>query len=151
MVEYSLLNPSGRVEADVKTLAEVFPPIFEEFWNARGREWYRVETARVDAVLLAQLWSTRTSRLFLAKDGGQAVGFLLGSSIPSMFHAERTFQVEALHGRTPEIERGLLEHLAKGFEFFPDKFLSLPGYVDAGLVPGLRTMDVKPFTLLERA
>ena len=148
MIEYSLQNPTGNTEADIKLLVDVFPPIFNKFWDARGRDWYKVSEARIDAVLLAQMWAARVTRLFLAKDGAKVVGFLLGSSIPPFFHVDRVFQVEAVHGETPEIEKGLLEHLVKGFEFFPDRFLSLPDYCEAS---GLKLLGRRGLNLYERA
>jgi hypothetical protein len=135
MADYSMLNPSGNMEADIKVLVEVLPPLVEKFWVARGRAWHGVETARIDAVTLAQLWVGRVTRIVLAREAGKPVGFLLGSSVPPLLHADRVFQVDAVHGETPEIETGLIDYLVKGFDFMPDRFLSLPDYcpVPAGL------------------
>jgi hypothetical protein len=146
--ECVIMEPTGSVESDVKQLVEVFPPIFDEFWTARGKDYYRVERAQIDITLLAQTWASRVTRLILVKDEGAVVGFLMGSSIPPFFHLDRMFQVEAVYGRTPEAEQALLDYIALGFAFFPDRFLSLPDY--CGGLSGLKHAGCRSFMLYER-
>jgi hypothetical protein len=150
MLKCDVLNPTGDFEADVKTLAESVPPILNEFWEARGREWYRVETLRIDAVFLAQMWSSRATRLILARDGGTVVGLLMGTSLTTFLHGDRVFQVEMYWGRTPEVEAALLAHLAKGLEFMPERYVSLPDYGGKVEVAGLVQLAARTHSLCGR-
>jgi hypothetical protein len=130
MIECAMLNPTGDVEADVRTLAGTLPPLMDEFWEAKGRRWHRAGALRLDAVSLSQLWTSGVMRVVTARDGGEPVGILAGLSVPSLYHADRAFQVDVCYGRAPEAERALLDFLVKGFAFMSDRLLLLPDYVD---------------------
>ena len=147
MIECSLLSPTGDIEADIKALYEAVVPIYHEYWEARGRRWHDVETPRLDAVLLAQAWTTRVLKVMTARDGGEIVGLLVGLSVPPMFSSDQVFQVEMYWGRTPEAERALLDRLSEVFQFFTDQFISLPAYDDSKAELGIPVRRERVFKI----
>ena len=146
MIECSMLAPTGNMEADIRALYDAVIPIYHEYWEARGRAWHNVGTARVDAVLLAQTWSTRVLKVMVARDGGDVVGLLIGMSLPPMLCSDQIFEVQMYWGRTPEVERALLDRLSDAFQYFTDQFISIPDYEDSGAelrLPVLRRRGFK--------
>lgn len=128
MIECSILAPTGKFEEDVKTLSEVVPRILSEFWEARGRSWYKVDNMRIDAVNMARLWYERVLQLMLAREDGDVAGILMGFSSSSVLHVDGVFQVELCWGRNLEVEKELLRFFAEGFKFMPDRFVAFPDY-----------------------
>jgi hypothetical protein len=127
-VEYELLEPTSNPQKDVEKLAVEFVDILIEFWEKVGKNHFGADKLDVLPLSLAQLWSSRNLRIFMAHEDGKPVGFLMGTHVRPFFYEELVFQVEAYYGRTPEIEAGLLAFVVDKFKYFQDKRLLLPDY-----------------------
>jgi hypothetical protein len=146
MTEYKLMQPTKDVQRDITVMADKLVPMFNEFWDARGRKEYGLDLWTINPVLLTDLWMNKALILILAQEGETPVGFLMGFRTISFFRRENAVQVEAYYGRTPEIEDGLIDYLDKAFQFFPEKVLSLPLY-DRQTMPKLSLASANTKTL----
>jgi hypothetical protein len=131
-VEYRLLEPTEDANAGIRLLATDFMRALDDFWQARGKDWYGRPAYEVDPIGLSMLWQNRVAVIFLAMDGDVPVGILFGYRRRPPFSDSLVFQVEAFHGRTPEIENGLLDEFCRAFKYFPETFVEFPDYVSLG-------------------
>jgi hypothetical protein len=128
VIEYLLAQPNQDVGENVDILARKLTPILDEFWKARGKDYYKEAHWSLNPILLVELWMSRSLILILARENDETVGFLLGARMVTFFRPENYCSVEAYYGRTQEIEDGILSYLDNAFQFFPEKTLVLPIY-----------------------
>jgi hypothetical protein len=122
------MEPSESVQENVRILADLFVPIYNEFWERRGRAYYGIKDWNINPVPLVQLWAERNLILIMAFEGEEVVGFLMGGRMTPFFQIEANCYVETYYGRDKEIERGLLSCLRNGFKFTSERFLLVPDY-----------------------
>ncbi|MDR1872014.1 MAG: hypothetical protein LBS60_08905 [Deltaproteobacteria bacterium] len=130
MVEYKIMEPTESIEENIKILADLFVPIYHQFWEKRGKIFYGLEHWNINPVPLVQLWVDRNLLLLLAFEGEKVVGFVIGGRMTPFYQIESNCYIEAYYGLTEAIEQGLLNFLRDGFKFTTEKFLLIPKYGD---------------------
>lgn len=111
-----------------KFLVEKFLPVFQEFWEKRGRTYYRTDQFDFQAADFTQMWLNKALILLLAEEAGEMRGFLLAAQLRPWLHDGRRLHVEAFYGRTPETEKALVTYLGEIFKYYQAEAVVIPRY-----------------------
>lgn len=135
MLRYDYVEPSSDPLKATGFLTDNFLPLLDEFWTARGAEYYQAEHWDMQAVDFTHLWMNRTLVLIMAYDDDRPAGFILAAQIRPFLQARRALQIEQWYGQSAEVEAGLFKYLGEIFRFFQADSLVVPEYPAAMKCP----------------
>ena len=127
-IRYDLIEPPADPTKAIEFLTKDFLPLVDEFWNARGREYFGVEHWSIQAPDFTQLWLNQSVILILAYEDDKPAGFIIAAHLQPLFYQQRQLQVDQWYGRTEEIKKGLFKYLFDNFKFFRAELLTAPDY-----------------------
>ncbi|MDR1314804.1 MAG: hypothetical protein LBQ12_14225 [Deltaproteobacteria bacterium] len=136
MITYDYVEPKQTPEEAVRFLQEVLFPLCQDFWDARGKSYYKADKWDIPMLDFVQMWMQRTLVIIAARDaGGEAMGFLIGGLVRPFFYKTNILKVEVWHGKTQEVRDGLFAHLGSILKYFSVDRVSVPDFGDG--VPAL--------------
>lgn len=115
---YEYIEPPRDPKAATEFLAKNFLPLFDEFWEAQGREYYKQQNWDINALEFTRIWMDQTLVLLLAYEGDKSVGFILAAQLRPLLYDRGLLRIEQIYGQTPEIVSGLMEYLKTCIKFF---------------------------------
>lgn len=109
MIEYRTLKTPDDEAVALVTMQD-FMGLLAEYWHKNGKSVYGKPLA-LEAQQFAHAWTYGSIIIMMAYEDGKPVGFLMGVMNRAITHDSKMLQIEKWYGKTPEIERGLLNHL----------------------------------------
>jgi len=123
---YDLIEPIKDPKSATEFLAKNFLPLFDEYWEAEGKNHYGEKIWDIKAIDFTELWMRGTLALILAKDGEKAVGFILGAILRPLLYETRLLRIETWYGQTEDIKQGLFKYLENGLKFMQVNEIIVP-------------------------
>lgn len=132
-LRYDFVEPPADPAKAVEFLTNKFLPVFDRFWEARGRGYYLAEkpafTTPAQSADFIGMWLAGTLNIILAYDEkDEPAGFILLARFRSLVHARRQLILEAYWGQDGETETGLLRHLAGILKYLQAEEVVVPTY-----------------------
>jgi hypothetical protein len=112
----------------VEFLTGEFLPLVEEFWQRRGREFFRVDHWKLQALDFTQLWMDQRVILVMAYEDDKPAGFILAAQIQPLFYPQRQLHVDQWYDRSQEIEEAMFQYLLDHIKFLQVDALLVPDY-----------------------
>jgi len=125
-ITYDLIEPIKDPKSATEFLAKNFLPLFDEYWEAEGKNYYGEKIWDIKAIDFTELWMRGTLALILAKDGEKAVGFILGAILRPLLYETRLLRIETWYGQTEDIKHGLFKYLENGLKFMQVNEIIIP-------------------------
>lgn len=127
-VKFDLIEPIKNAEEATKFLAGNFLPIFDEYWEAKGKDYYGARWD-IKVVDFTQLWMHGTLTLVLAKDDDKPVGFILGAILRPLLYDTRLLRIETWYIKDRYLEYDMFSYLENGLKFMQVDEIIIPEYM----------------------
>jgi hypothetical protein len=130
-IECGLVDLGEDINRIGEIMRDYFVPLFNVFWEKRGREYYEQEKWNVQlAQGMVQMIRDGSLVLVMAEDKYRknSLGFILGGVLRPMMCDYRSLVVECYYGVTPTVEEKMFEYLGEGLKFMMIKSLIIPAY-----------------------
>lgn len=114
---YDMLEPTQDLNESMDMLGRDLADLYAKSWNADKKHVYDKQFS-LNIQAFAQMWFSKTLRVFMAYDGRKPVGFLIGIVFRPMPYEASVFQIEDWYtDGDREMERGLFDYAMNAVRF----------------------------------
>lgn len=116
MITYDILEPSSDYNASLDGLSKYLGKIYMDSWNAEKRDVYK-KPFDLNIAAFAQMWFHHSLKVFLAMEGDEVQGFLVGIVFRPLPYEATVFQVEDWYSESESVVKGLFEYAQNAIRF----------------------------------
>lgn len=127
-VKFDLIEPIKNPKEATEFLAKNFLPLFDEYWEAKGKDYYEAKIWDIKAIDFTELWMRGTLTLVLAKEDDKPVGFILGAILRPLLYDTRLLRIEAWYAKDQDIEYDMFTYLENGLKFMQVDEITIPEF-----------------------
>lgn len=116
MITYDILEPSSDYNASLDGLSKYIGKIYAESWAHDKQETYK-KPFDLNIAAFARMWFDHSLKIFLAMEGEEVQGFLVGIVFRPLPYNATVFQVEDWYSESVAVVKGLFEYAQNAIRF----------------------------------
>ena len=116
MIDYDILLPDPDYNKALDQLNEALESLYVESWVADKQEAYG-KPFNMNLASFVQMWVNSALKIFLARDNGKVVGFMVGMVFRPLPYDASVFQVEDWYSKDPAVVKGLFDYAMQAVKF----------------------------------
>lgn len=116
MITYDILEPSSDYNASLDGLSKYIGKIYAESWAHDKQDTYK-KPFDLNIAAFARMWFNHSLKIFIAMDGGEVQGFLVGMVFRPLPYEATVFQVEDWYSESESVVRGLFDYAQNAIRF----------------------------------
>lgn len=116
MVDYDILMPDKDYNVALDALNEALGTIYAESWAKDKQDTYG-KPFNMNLATFAQLWFDSALKIFVAREDGKVVGFMVGMVFRPLPYDASVFQIEDWYSTRGDVVRGLFDYAVQAIRF----------------------------------
>lgn len=117
MVTYDILEPGADINASIDNLSNTIGVLYAESWATDKEPDYK-KPFNLNFAAFVQMWLNSSLKLFVAREGNEIKGYLIGMVFRPLPYDASVFQIEDWYAKgDAAIEQGLFDFAINALRF----------------------------------